>query len=177
MPPRRKITSYRLIPPRMRIIYSESDQPMTVDRYLKQMDAGSEPAGREPTDDSGGAGLVSYVFTQQINQRADESRQLAHLVVARQALADKHLRDIRHRQYQLRERVPFRATGPGFIDDHTLTEVERTIFDLEKQERLVETKLWSDLVDLRQSLITKRGEYRAISARWRYLGGSYDVRE
>jgi hypothetical protein len=181
MPERPKITSYRALPPKARILYSESDRPMTPGRYLGGLDAVAraeyepEPGDAQRENVQGCSGdLASQVLRSRLEEQRIGLLHNAAILLERHALADRHLRQLRDERSRLRERLPFRGVrgvGIGFYDDHQLTDVEKTILDLERQERTVETKLWSDLLELRQTLSEKRGEYRSLHDRHRYLSG------
>ena len=169
------ITSYRYLPPRIRIIYPQGSPLESTDRYLLSVDktladleTRSAPLVNDPDD------LVSRVFANQTAIHASGSYQLGRLIVERYQLARKHLADIQWRLEEMLERKPLRLAGPGFLDDKKLTDVERSIHDLERLKRDVQLNLWRDVVDLRKELITARLEYRATKSRMSFLiGGVY----
>jgi hypothetical protein len=167
---RHTITSYRELPPRMRIVYPEDCGKDPVDRYLEKLDQTLGHADRyaqvDPSD------LVSLVFANRAAQHELTSRQAASLIHERAELAKRHLADIQQRLDELAERRPLRRPyGPAAFRDRTEAELERQILDLEKQRRDVQITLWRDTLDLRKELVTERGEYRATRRRIDFLGG------
>ena len=166
----RTITSYRELPPRMRIIYPEGYGKDPVDQYLERLDETLGHADRYAQADP--ADLVSLVFANRASQHELTSRQAASLIHERAQLAQRHLADIQRRLDELAERRPLRrAYGAVGFRDRIEAELERQILDLEKQRRDVQITLWRDTLDLRKDLVTERGEYQATRRRMDFLGG------
>ena len=168
------ITTYRELPSKVRIIYPEGSQLPPVNRYLQQVDRSMEYIGHPTQYDSKSDDLVSFVFANQLRQHAINSYHMAHLVVDRQALAERHSSDIDWRLNELMTRKPLRRSGAfAPVDDGKLTDVEKQILDLEKQDRQIQIGLWGDILDLRKDLVDERREYGNTRARMNYLGGGY----
>lgn len=168
----RAIKSYRVLPPRWRIMSEQSDPRSSTDRYLDRVDtflrsaqARVEPAG---ADD-----LVSFVFGSQDLEHDLASRQLAYVVEERRALTQRHLRDVQWRLDELMERRPLRSRALGAYDDASLTEVERQIHQLEREKRALELDLWRDTHELRTELMKERQEREATRRRMGYLAGGH----
>jgi hypothetical protein len=166
------ISSYRVLPPRWRIIEDPEAQLSPVDRYLKRIDeallqARPRPADGDPSDP------VSWVFADQIMTHEVNTRQLAHLIEERRALNTRHLDDVRWRLDELMERKPLRRRDGFTVDTGELNDVERAILDLEKQKRALELALWKDTQELRAALVNERREADSTRRRVSYLGGNY----
>lgn len=170
---RSTITSYRELPPRMCIIYSEDYGKDPIDRYLNELDQTLKQADRYARADP--ADLVSLVFANRATQHELTSRQAASLIHERTELARRHLADIQWRLDELMERRPLRRPyGASLPRDRSEIDLERQILDLEKQKREVQVTLWRDTLDLRKELVAERGEYQATRRRMDFLGGSTD---
>ena len=168
----RTITSYRELPPKVRVIGEEKDDRSPAERYLSEVDQSLQEA-RHHVPYSGND-IASLVFANQAMTHEVSSRQLAHLIHERRALTEKHLRDLQWRLDQLLERKPLRPHGPGFHDDASLTEVERQILNLEWQKRALELAQWKDTHELRSNLVNERRERETTYRRISYLaGGKY----
>ncbi len=112
------------------------------------------------------------MFNSQAATHASNSIHSAELIAGREKLAQKQLADIQWRLDELLARKPLRreaATAPQ--DDHKLTDVEKHIIDLEKQQRVVQLALWRDLLELRKDLVSERRDYRERRNRMSYLTG------
>lgn len=171
----RTIASYRVLPPKWKIVGEEREYGSPADRYLRKIDESLHDAHR-PIPYGGSDDIVSLVFANQSLKHELTSRQLAEVIEERRALNEKHLRDVKWRLHELLKRKPLRPRGPGFYDDHSLTEVERQILDLEKQNRALELTLWRDTHELRASLVEERRERHATNRRLDFLGGEQDGR-
>jgi len=169
----RTITGYREIEPSIKEVINPDDDLNPTDRYLNHVDkfvqdAQSRIRYTNPDD------IASMVFANQAMGHELTSRQQAELIQERRGLTEKHLKDVQWRLDELMERRPFRPSGPGFYDDHTLTEVERQIMNLEWQKRALELILWRDTRELRSDLIETRRDREATRRRISYLaGGDY----
>jgi hypothetical protein len=164
------ISSYRVLPPKWRIIEPEVSKLSPVERYLQQVDqaladARPKPSYQDPDD------LVSWVFADQIMTHEVSTRQLAHLIEERRALNQRHLDDVQWRLDGLMERRPLRLRNAFTVDDGELNDVERSILDLEKQKRFLELALWRDTQELRTALVDARREGALTRRRVTYLGG------
>ena len=168
----RTIKSYKVLPPRIRIVYPEGYDLAPHERYLKQVDKIFEQAQsqyRHP----GSLDLVSLVFNNQAAIHAVSSSHLADLIIERRNKAEKHLGDIQWRLNEVLTRKPLRFKGIASpADEEKITDVEKQILDLEKQKREIQLGLWRDLLDLRKDLVTERREYRDTRNRMAYLAGS-----
>jgi len=174
MPPR-TITSYRVLPPKARIIYPEGSKLTPQQRELQSVDTLLEQVQpRMSVSNYAMDDILSRVFANQVAEHAGRSSNLAHLIAHRYTLAQKHLSDIQCRLDEMLDRKPLRLEGLGFYDDHRLTEVEKQILDLERQQRAIQTHLWRDVLDLRKELLDERREYRATQNRMNFLGGGID---
>lgn len=168
----RRITSYRELPPRIRVIYPEGCDLPPARRYLHEHDRAMEQFERlqrpaeEATDD-----LATHVFGAQLARQATHSYHLAQLLTERQQIADRQLSEIQQRIEQLKERKPLRVQGPGIVDDGKFMDVEKQIFDLERQQRMLKVELWRDLLETRKALAQSRAEHRASRSRMDYLTG------
>jgi len=174
MPYREAITTYRVLPPKIRIIYSEDHGKDPVARYLDKLDQTLGSVDRYAQADP--ADLVSLVFANRASQHELTSRQAALLIHERVDLAQRHLADVQRRLDELIERRPVRRLyGVSLFRDRSEIELERQILDLEKQKRDVQITLWRDTLDLRKELVTERGEYQAARRRMDFLGGGTHV--
>ena len=169
MPPRPKITWYRELPPKIRLL-QPAERPDTPVQYLHELDETIESASRSASP-SAPDDIAGQVFGNQLAQQAARSYQLAHLVTERRRLGYQHLRDINEHIHKLGYRVPPRPRGPGAYATGQISEVERQIMDLERQQRQVQRQLWRDLLDNRQHLAEARRDYHTVKARVNYLGG------
>ena len=169
----RTITSYRILPAKWKIVEEEPEYGSPADRYLRRVDESLRDAHR-PLPYRNPDDIVSLVFANQSLKHDLTSRQLAEVIEERRALNETHLRDVKWRLDELLDRKPLRRRGPGFHDDHSLTEVERQILDLEKQKRALALTLWRDTHELRASLVEERRERYATNRRIEYLGGGDD---
>ena len=169
----RTISSYRELEPRRKEVRNPDDDLNPTDRYLNQVDKFVQEAQSRITQGSA-YDIASMVFANQALAHDLSSRQLAGLIEERRALSERHVRDIQWRLDELMERRPFRPEGPGFVDDHSLTEVERQIHSLEWQKRALEVLLWRQTQELRTALVDERREQETTRRRISYLaGGSY----
>ncbi|NQV80119.1 MAG: hypothetical protein HQ495_06160 [Alphaproteobacteria bacterium] len=172
--PHQTITSYRTLPPRWKYVNDEF-YSRPADRHLAEIDVILLDAQARVTTNRGtyGTDLVSMVFANQAVTHEVGSQHLAHLIHERKALAEKHLTDIQWRLDALLERRPLRhrysIASPQ--QERLANEMERQILDLEKQKRDVHLTLWRDTLELRQSLLTERQEYRETRRRMAYLSG------
>lgn len=169
----RTITNYRELPPKWRIVDEKKDFRRPADRYLDGVD---RSLGEAQSRVSYGAGsdVVSLVFRNQMIGHEISSRQLAYVVEERRALMKRHLDEIDRRLDELRERKPFRRQGPFWIDDASLTDVERQTLMLEFQKRALELDLWRDTHELRTNLVKERQERESTHRRIGFLaGGGY----
>jgi hypothetical protein len=169
----RTISTYREIPPKWKIGGEDDDKRSPAERYLAVVDRSLE-AARDRLPHAAAGDIASLVFSNQALGHEIRSRQQANTIEQRRELAARHLRDMQWRLDQLWERKPLRPRGPGFYDDHTLTEVERQILDLEKQKRALELALWKDTHELGAELVEERSEQAVTQRRFRYLAGGYD---
>lgn len=164
----RTIDGYRILPPKFREIVLPKDERSPTEKYLSQVDTlindtQSRVAPALPDD------LVSLVFGNQTVTSELGTHQLAELIQERRALADRQIKDVQERLEELRRRRPFQpayATG-----DSQLTEIERQMFDLERQQRALELALWKDTQELRATLVTQRREQDLTGRRLRHLMG------
>lgn len=168
------ITSYRELPARMRIIHPEGSELPPAQRYLQRIDESMRCVEKPNADTDAPPDLVSLVFANQLGEHSISSYHLAKMIVDREAMGTKQLEDIQWRFDELWKRKPLRPSGMAQSeDDGKLTDVEKQILDLEKQKHQLQVRLWRDLVDLRQSVVDERREYRATRARMGYLAGGY----
>jgi len=168
----RTISSYRELPPKWKIVESEPYQK-PVDYCLAKVDQTLQEA-RSRITYNGTDDLVSLVFANQALGHEIQSRQMAELVQERRALTQRHLRDVQWRLDELKDRKPLRPRGPGFVDDGKITDVEKQILELERQQRALEQALWRDTQELRTELTTQRHEQQATHRRMDFLtGGTY----
>lgn len=182
----RPVKEIRELPPRVRLVQPEP--PEVVDlppaqRYLRQLDRELEayaeltPPPYASSSQTHPYDLVSHVFANQLADHAQQAYHLARQIVQRQELAQKHLRDIQWRLDELKDRRPIPLRGPGAgVDDGSITEVDKQILDLERQQRLTQLELWRDLADHRKDLVEARREYRSTRSRLGYLVGGDDGR-
>lgn len=171
----RPVTGYRELPAKARIIYPEDRDLSETQRYLGHVDKAITTHTHSGTDNGSPQNLVSWVFRNQTAQRAIRSYQLASILSERRELARRQLRDLKWRLNELQDRKPLRLKGPAFEDDFKLTDVEKQILDLEKQQRSLELELWRDSLDPRQRLVEERREYQATRSRIGYLTGGFDA--
>ncbi len=170
----RKITEYRILPPKWRIVYPEGHDLPPVKRYLQRVDKAMDEIYPQGAYRGGDNDLVDLVFQNQARTHALSSHQLATLIVERYGLAEKHLADIHWRLNELLAQRPIRVKYARIQDDRQQRDNQRQILDLEKQKRDVQLTLWRDLTDLRRELGDERREYRATKDRMTYLtGGAY----
>ncbi|MBP7936870.1 MAG: hypothetical protein KA354_19690 [Phycisphaerae bacterium] len=164
------ISSYRILPPKVRIIEDEDSRRTPVERYLDHVD--QFLARSRPHTMYGGPGdPVSWVFGNQMASHEVSARHFAELVEERRALTQRHLRDIQWRLDELWERRPLRRRGPFMYDDGELNDVEREILELEKEKRALQINLWRDTQELRSTLVTERREADNTRRRIDYLAG------
>lgn len=166
------VTSYRTLPPKWRIIEPKGP-PTTGREYLAQLDAGLEARSKDAHrpaagEDADAADIVDQVFANQMRQKGAASYALASMITERQVAARRHRSDIKWRLEQLMKHRPLVRVIDGQIND-----VEKQIFDLEKQLRLVDVTEWRDLLDLRKAIAEQRQEYHATRARMDFLAGGY----
>jgi hypothetical protein len=166
----RTIMSYRELPPKWRIVEEEKDYRSPTDRYLDGVDESLRDAQSRVRYGSAND-VVSLVFGNQAAAAEVSSRQLANVLEERRELTKRHLDEISWRRDELIERKPFRRQGPFWIDDASLTDVERQILMLEFQKRALELELWRDTHELRTSLVKERQEHEATRRRIGYLAG------
>lgn len=167
----RTITEYRVLEPRCREVLPPRDDRSPTEKYLGQVDTLIDQTqsrlGPAMPDD-----LVSLVFANQAVTAELGTRQLAGLIEERRALTQRQIEDLQRELEELRARKPFRPRYmPG--DDGTLTEIERVILDLEKQQRALELTLWRDTQELRTTLVTQRREQDLTRRRVSYLSGGW----
>lgn len=167
----RTISSYRELPPRIHIIYSESSEEKASKEYAELI---GNRASLQPTSYGTDANdIVSLVFANRVYTHQTGCCDLAHLVIERRDLHKKHLADVKWRLDELLERKPWRR-GRSIHEDVEVTDVERQILDLEKQKRALEVALWRDTQELRTTLSEKRTELDALKRRMGYLVGGND---
>ena len=105
----RTITSYKVLPPRIRIIYPEGSELSPVERNLRSADALLDSAeSRVQQPGQGPCHLVSQVFNSQAAIHVSNSIHSAELIAGREALAQKQLADIQWRLDELLARKPLR---------------------------------------------------------------------
>jgi hypothetical protein len=163
------VKEYRVVEPEVRITYP-GDLPST-DTYLQDLDRGMEPSGASMLY-SGQGDLFSLIFANQATTHAANSRQLATLILEREKLARKHLRDIAWRMGEVQARRPeliHQGARPG-----DLLKIDQQMGELDKQKRDVELGLWQDILELRRDLHEERREYRATRQRMDYISGGSD---
>jgi hypothetical protein len=163
--------TYRVLPPKMRILKPEGSIPESARDYLHQLDSEDDHAKEETgapldMDDT----LVSLVFGNQLRQHEVNSNTLAQLILNRRRLTTKHLDDIQWRINDLMPRRGIRSQDPG-----RLSEVEKQLIDLERQKRQVQLNEWRDLMELRRAITEERRQYHEVQARASYLVGGYSV--
>jgi hypothetical protein len=169
-----RISSYRELPPRWKIVQSEDSQ--SPERYISRIDQTlKEVQDRLGVSDADyTSNLVAAVFGNQMVQHEVNSQHLAHVIQERRALAKKHLEAIQWRLDPLLEQRPIRS--PNMLrspqEDRAASEMERQILDLERQKRDVERALWLDILELRAGLNTERQEAGSTRRRIGYLGGT-----
>lgn len=163
-----RIEDYRELPPRIRIIYSESHEEKARKEYAELI--GRDAPFQTPSYSPEANDIVSLVFANRVYTHQTGCRDLARLVIERRELHKKHLADVKWRLDELLERKPWRR-GPSIHNDVEVTEVERQILDLEKQKRALEVALWRDTQELRTTLSEKRTELDALKRRMGYLIG------
>lgn len=169
------ISSYRVLPPRWKIIGEETYKTSPTERYLKQVDD-LLTSTRHSTRPGDGEDLVSWVFANQAMTHEVSTRQLAGMIEERRALTQRHLEDVRWRLEELIERRPLRRRGPFARDDGEVNSIEREILNLEKEQRLLELSLWRDTQELRGELVKQRQEAEQTRRRIGYLSGGGDGR-
>ncbi len=159
------ITEYRVLPPRVRIIYPEVSDPG--ERCVAEADELLRPKTETDAGD-----IAALVLGAQATERSASSKNLSRLISERITLADRHAKEIKWRLDDLRTRIP--QLGYGVASDGSLSDTERQALDLEKQKREVQSKLWNDVVQLKRDLFTERSEYQGTMRRFSFLsGGSY----
>lgn len=167
------ITGYRELPPKWRIISDSPDPRDPDERYLAQVDELMQEAraGRQygPADD-----ILSIVLANQTLPQEVQTRHLARLLAARHAMTERHLKDIRGQLYGLRSWRPLRLYGPG-AGTPEVTDLDKHIMNLERQERALEVAHWRDTHELSTELLTQRAELHATQRRIGYLTGGYGV--
>lgn len=133
-----------------------------VDRMLENV---RQPYEKETFD------IPSTVFANQTAEHALNSYHLAGLIQHRREMAEKHLADIKFRLNDLLDEKSITKMLNLSGDSKKLTNIERQILDLEKQQRDIQCSLWKDTLDLQSSLLQERSEYQATKRRARFLGG------
>jgi hypothetical protein len=165
------VKEYRTIEPEVRITYPGA-LPST-DTYLENLDSTMEASGASMLY-SGGGDLFSLIFANQATTRAANSRQLATLILEREKLARKHMRDVDWRMGEVQARRPellHQGARPG-----DLFKIDQQMSELDKQKRDIELGLWQDILELRRDLHEERREYRATRQRMAHIsGGSYET--
>lgn len=163
-----------MLPPRMRIVYSEDHSKTPAEQYLGKIDASLQETlqavANGPADD-----LVSLVFANQALAHSFKSKHMAQLLSERKELADRHLAAVNEWLEELKSRRPCRPPyGATKTRDRTEQELERQIVDLERQKRDIELTLWRDTTELRREVTEERREYQATRGRLSFLaGGEY----
>jgi len=162
--------SYRVLPPRWRIVEPEEPSRQSPEQYLQRFDRDANTAYSENAEGySTSDDLVSFVFGNQLRDHAANSHAQARLIVDRLRLTRQHLADVQWRLDQIAERKPISVPGDGKLSD-----VEKQIIDLEKQKRQIQLNEWRDLLDLRKAVAEERRAYHNVTARMNYLAGGYD---
>lgn len=137
--------------------------------YVDEILQRSQPAAAENTFN-----LVSLVFANQTAQHSLSSGQFAHLIQERRRLAEIHKANIK---FRLDDLISAKSIAKMFDpqgEGKRLTNVERQILDLDKQERDIQTSLWKDTLELRTKLLEERSLYHATARRIQMLrGGAY----
>ncbi len=133
-----------------------------VDRMLENI---RQPYEKETFD------IPSTVFANQTAEHALNSYHLAGLIQHRREMAKKHLADIKFRLDDLLDDKSITKMLNLASDSNKLTNIERQILDLEKQQRDIQCSLWKDTLELQSSLLQERSEYQATKRRARFLGG------
>jgi len=133
-----------------------------VDRMLENV---RQPYDKETVD------IPSTVFANQTAEHALNSYHLAGLIQQRREMAEKHLADIKFRLNDLLDEKSITKMLNLPSEGKKLTNIERQILDLEKQQRDIQTRLWKDTLDLQSNLLQERSEYQATKRRSRFLGG------
>lgn len=165
------ITEYRVLPPRARIIYPEVVDPG--ERCVRDADDLLRPREADAASYAATGDIASLVFNAQATQHEASSRNMSRLIGDRMALADRHIEEIKHRLHELKARIPPSQSPFGPSPDGSLSDVERQVFDLEKQRREVQAKLWKDVVELRTELLGERSEYQGARRRFSFFSGGY----
>jgi len=168
----RTITSYRELPPKWRIISEYQDPRPADERCLANVDELMRDA-RSATQHGHPDDLLSIVLANQTLPQEMQTRHFAQLLVARQTMTDRHLRDIRWQLEELRAQRPLRLTGPGAPYQSPVSDVDKQIMNLERQERALEVAHWRDTHELSTELLTQRAELHAARRRIHYLAGGY----
>ena len=160
------ITSYRILPPKWRII--EPEDRSSASYHLEQADAAVRDAG--PSNSYNDAGdILSLVFDSQLRKHDLSSQQLAAVIADRQSLLQRHLDDIKWRLDELMRQRPLR-TGYA-LQEGKLSDVERQLLDLEKQKRALELAMWRDTNELKGELMAQRLDREDLRRRIGYLAG------
>jgi hypothetical protein len=144
----------------------------SADRYFRHVDELLNKAHaldtRDPSD------LVSAVFANQAAKHETTSQHLAYLIQERAILAARHHQDIRHRLSEMFEAFSICQMLKLPESDRRLGNIERSILDLEKQERDAQLGLWKDTLELRTTLFEERSQSCATRRRMQFLaGGTY----
>lgn len=166
----RTIGSYRVLPPKWRIIEDADMQLSREQRYLKRVDQFLASA-QSPMSSANPHDLVSWVIGNQVSAHEITARHQAFLIEERRELHQRQLADIGWRLEELMERRPLRLHTAFTVETGELNDVERAILDLEKQKRALEVALWRDTQELRGTVVTERQEADDTKRRMGYLTG------
>lgn len=169
----RTIQTYRVLPPRWKIIEPAQDSRSPAEQYLAGVDAlldqsRSGLASASPDD------IVSLVVANQSLTHELTGRHLAMLIQERRDLAARQIADIETRLSDLRERTPFRSVWARRYNGEEVTDLERQIDALELQKRALELALWRDVQELRTGVVEARRELDSTRRRISYLSGGLD---
>ena len=153
----RTISSYQVLPPKVRLIEPPHDSRTPVERSIADVDVLLRNCRGDPEsvahDD-----IVALVAANQSFTHELTGRHLAHLVQERRELGSRQIADIQTRLTELRERMPFKSAWARRYDDGEVTDLERQIDALEMQKRTLELALWRDTQELRTGLVDSRRE-------------------
>ena len=164
--PYREKISWRYLPPQI-----QEYRPDPVRSYLDHLDQLLKPAEPYHSRENKSYDIVDAVLANQSSQHQVRSHHLVSLILERKQMAQQHERDIDHRLGELLEaRSITRMLNPT-DGGKRMTNIERQILDAEKQKRDVQLRLWKDILELRDSLLTERDEYKAGCRRIDLLSG------